>query len=75
MKSTSSEDSLPGDSLPDWPEQQLRGNKLEGYRYTSREDVGPESFLMVRQKDGGIKAFYNVCQHRGNQLVVDPKRF
>ena len=26
----------PGD-LPDWPRQSLRGHKLEGYRYTSRE--------------------------------------
>ena len=29
-----------------------------------------ESVLMVRQKDGGIKAFFNVCMHRGNQLVT-----
>ena len=34
-----------------------------------REEVGAESILMVRQKDGGVKAFYNVCQHRGNPLV------
>ena len=33
------------------------------------EQVGPESILIVRQEDDGIKAFYNVCQHRGNQLV------
>ncbi len=33
------------------------------------EPVGPEEILMVRQKDGGVKAFYNVCQHRGNPLV------
>jgi phenylpropionate dioxygenase-like ring-hydroxylating dioxygenase large terminal subunit len=33
------------------------------------EEVGPESFLMVRQDDGSVKAFYNVCQHRGNRLV------
>lgn len=33
------------------------------------EDIGPESILVVRQKDGGIRAFYNVCRHRGNQLV------
>ncbi len=38
-----------------------------------REDVGPESFLMVRQKDNSVKAFYNVCQHRGNPLVAEPK--
>ncbi|MBT4377521.1 MAG: Rieske 2Fe-2S domain-containing protein, partial [Gammaproteobacteria bacterium] len=30
------------------------------------EEVGSEEILMVRQKDGGVKAFYNVCQHRGN---------
>ena len=38
-----------------------------------REDVGPESILMVRQKDGSVKAFYNVCQHRGNRLVFAEK--
>ena len=37
------------------------------------EPVGPEEILMVRQKDGGVKAFYNVCQHRGNPLVEDSK--
>ncbi|MCP5178927.1 MAG: aromatic ring-hydroxylating dioxygenase subunit alpha [Pseudomonadales bacterium] len=92
-------------SLPDWPVQSLRGNRLAGERYTSREffqqewdhmwtrvwlllgreseipnpgdwqceEVGPESILMVRQKDGGINAFYNVCQHRGNRLVTGEK--
>ena len=38
-----------------------------------REEVGPESILMVRQDDGGVKAFYNVCQHRGNPLVDEEK--
>lgn len=37
------------------------------------EPVGPEEILMVRQNDGGVKAFYNVCQHRGNPLVEDDK--
>ncbi|MEC7368024.1 MAG: aromatic ring-hydroxylating dioxygenase subunit alpha [Pseudomonadota bacterium] len=37
------------------------------------EPVGPEEILMVRQKEGGIKAFYNVCQHRGNPLVDTDK--
>lgn len=36
-----------------------------------REEVGPESILMVRQHDGSIKAFYNVCQHRGNRMVFE----
>ena len=43
------------------------------------EEVGRESILMVRQTDGSVKAFYNVCQHRGNPLVDAPvgsvKRF
>jgi phenylpropionate dioxygenase-like ring-hydroxylating dioxygenase large terminal subunit len=34
------------------------------------EEVGRESILMVRQTDGGVKAFYNVCPHRGNPLVA-----
>ena len=38
-----------------------------------REDVGPESILMVRQEGGEVKAFYNICQHRGNQLVSEEK--
>ena len=31
-------------------------------------EIGPESILVVRQADGGVRAFYNVCQHRGNRL-------
>jgi phenylpropionate dioxygenase-like ring-hydroxylating dioxygenase large terminal subunit len=31
-------------------------------------DIGRESVLIVRQRDGGLKAFYNVCLHRGNRL-------
>ncbi|MDA0338918.1 MAG: aromatic ring-hydroxylating dioxygenase subunit alpha [Proteobacteria bacterium] len=85
------------------PEPPLRGHKIEGYRYHSKdffdlewenmwtkvwlllgreseipepgdyqmEEVGPESFIMVRQNDGSLKAFYNVCQHRGARLVFN----
>lgn len=28
-----------------------------------------ESVIMARQKNGGIRAFYNSCKHRGNRLV------
>ena len=31
--------------------------------------IGRESILMVRQTDGSVKAFHNVCPHRGNRLV------
>ena len=32
-------------------------------------EIGRESILMVRQEDKSIKAFHNVCPHRGNRLV------
>jgi len=31
-------------------------------------ETGPESLLVVRQDDGEIRAFHNVCLHRGNRL-------
>jgi phenylpropionate dioxygenase-like ring-hydroxylating dioxygenase large terminal subunit len=31
-------------------------------------NIGRESVLIVRQEDGSIRAFYNVCLHRGNRL-------
>ena len=33
-------------------------------------DVAGESVLVVRTKDGGLKAHYNVCRHRGAQLCA-----
>lgn len=32
-------------------------------------EIGKESVLFARQKDRSIKAFHNVCLHRGNRLV------
>ncbi|MEZ5743047.1 MAG: aromatic ring-hydroxylating dioxygenase subunit alpha [Sphingomonadaceae bacterium] len=34
-------------------------------------DIGKESVLLVRQKDGSVAGFYNVCLHRGNRLVPE----
>jgi Rieske 2Fe-2S family protein len=34
-------------------------------------DVAGESVLLVRTRDGGLAAHYNVCRHRGSQLVPD----
>ena len=33
-------------------------------------EVGAEQILVVRSRDGAIRAFFNVCQHRGNRLVT-----
>ena len=35
------------------------------------KDVAGESILIVRTRDGGLGAHYNVCRHRGSQLVPD----
>jgi len=32
-----------------------------------------ESFIVVRQDDGSVKSFYNVCPHRGNQVVLNDR--
>lgn len=31
-------------------------------------DIGSESILIIRQRDGTLAARYNVCMHRGNRL-------
>ncbi|MEM9302173.1 MAG: aromatic ring-hydroxylating dioxygenase subunit alpha, partial [Pseudomonadota bacterium] len=33
--------------------------------------VGHEQIIVVRQEDGSIKAFYNVCPHRGNRVCLN----
>src|SRR5690349_17865890 len=32
-------------------------------------DIAGESMLLVRGKDGELRVFFNVCRHRGSQLV------
>jgi Rieske 2Fe-2S family protein len=34
-------------------------------------DVAGESVLLVRTRDGGLAAHYNVCRHRGSRLVSE----
>src|SRR5215831_4372266 len=33
--------------------------------------VGGESVIVVRNHDGRVSAFYNVCRHRGSRLCTD----
>ena len=42
---------------------------LEGPGDYLVHDIGTESILMIRQHDGSVRAFFNVCQHRGNRLA------
>jgi phenylpropionate dioxygenase-like ring-hydroxylating dioxygenase large terminal subunit len=32
-------------------------------------DLGPESVLVLRDRDGSIRAFHNVCRHRGARIL------
>jgi len=38
-------------------------------------DLGPRSVLVVRDDDGGLRAFHNVCRHRGARLLTEPSGF
>jgi phenylpropionate dioxygenase-like ring-hydroxylating dioxygenase large terminal subunit len=37
-------------------------------------DINERSYLLVRQPDGGIRAFHNVCLHRGRKLRLESGR-
>jgi phenylpropionate dioxygenase-like ring-hydroxylating dioxygenase large terminal subunit len=32
-------------------------------------DLGPESVLVMRDRDGAVRAFHNVCRHRGARIL------
>jgi len=34
-------------------------------------DLGPESIMVLRDREGSIRAFHNVCRHRGARLLDD----
>ena len=36
-------------------------------------EVGRESILVVRDREGRLRAFFNVCRHRGARLVNEPE--
>jgi phenylpropionate dioxygenase-like ring-hydroxylating dioxygenase large terminal subunit len=36
-------------------------------------EIGHEEILLVRQDDASIKAFYNVCPHRGNRISLNDR--
>jgi Rieske 2Fe-2S family protein len=34
------------------------------------QSVGEESLIIVQGRDGGVRAFYNVCRHRGTRICT-----
>lgn len=45
-----------------------RSELAEPNDYVTREIIG-ESIVVLRDRDGVLRAFYNVCPHRGHQLL------
>jgi methanesulfonate monooxygenase subunit alpha len=42
------------------------------YDYRTLQHPAGRNLLLVRAEDGQVRAFYNVCPHRGNVLVHEP---
>ncbi len=36
-------------------------------------EIGHEEIIVVRQQEGGLKALYNVCPHRGNRICLNER--
>ncbi len=36
-------------------------------------ELGGDPIVVVRQKDGGLRAFHNVCRHRGSVIVTEER--
>ena len=36
-------------------------------------EIAGESLILVRGKDGQVRAFFNVCRHRGSRICLKPK--
>ena len=61
-----------------WPNVWLlmgRADEIPDTGDYQTEELGKESFIMVRQNDLSIKTFFNVCQHRGARLAHNPIGF
>jgi len=63
----------------EWRRMWMRTWQIGGMAYQAPQpndylvaDLGPESILIVRQANGGFKAFFNVCPHRGARLLAGP---
>lgn len=35
-------------------------------------EIGDESIIIIRGRDGRLRAFFNVCTHRGSRICLDP---
>jgi phenylpropionate dioxygenase-like ring-hydroxylating dioxygenase large terminal subunit len=63
----------------EWSRMWMRTWHIGGMAYQAPEpgdylvaDLGAESIIIVRQEEGRLRAFYNVCVHRGTRLLAGP---
>jgi len=49
-----------------------RGSALAGPGSYQLFEIDSESVIILRDGSGGIRAFHNVCRHRGTRLLNDP---
>jgi Rieske 2Fe-2S family protein len=49
----------------------VRGEDLARPGQFQTVQVGHESVIVVRDRDGGVRAYLNVCRHRGARLCVE----
>ncbi|RUL86498.1 aromatic ring-hydroxylating dioxygenase subunit alpha [Tautonia sociabilis] len=49
-----------------------RSGELPGRGDFVVREVGEESIILVRDDAGAIRAFFNVCRHRGTRLCAEP---
>lgn len=61
----------------EWQRMWMRTWQIGGVSYQAPEagdylvtELGPESILLVRQQDGTMKGFFNVCPHRGTRVMA-----
>src|SRR5688572_27890872 len=49
-----------------------RGEQIPAKGDCLHVSVAGESLIIVRGRDAALRAFYNVCRHRGSQLIRSP---
>ena len=50
----------------------MREADLPGPRDYRVVELYGESILVLRDQDGGLRAFFNLCRHRGTRLCIEP---
>ncbi|HEX5385830.1 MAG TPA: aromatic ring-hydroxylating dioxygenase subunit alpha [Gemmatimonadales bacterium] len=50
-----------------------RAAELEAAGEYLLQEVGPDSVIVLRDRAGAIRAFHNVCRHRGTRLCEAPR--